>query len=101
MINPKIIAGSVVVVIIAALGYASIAADLSADTNTAAVDAAQYADFMADEVLDLENLADFVEASASISTALRHPAFLGSSPCFHRWHHSTPPILRIPFWMAS
>jgi len=82
MINPKIIAGSVVVVIIAALGYASIAADLSADTNTAAVDAAQYADFMADEVLDLENLADFVEGQRQYFNRITPPGVSWVQPMF-------------------
>ncbi len=82
MRNPKIIAGSVVVVIIAALGYAAIAADLSADTNTAAVDAAQYADFMADEVLDLENLADFVEGQRQYFNRITPPGVSWVQPMF-------------------
>lgn len=82
MRNPKMIAGIVVVVIIAALGYAAIAADLSADTKPAAVDAEQYADFMAGEVLDLENLADFVEGQRQYFNRITPPGISWVQPMF-------------------
>ena len=63
--NPKMMqsaaAGIVIAVVIAALGFAAFADDLSADTKPAAVDAEQYADFMAGEALDVKDLAEGAE----------------------------------------
>ena len=82
MRNPKIIAGLVLAVILAALGYAAIAADLSADTKPAAVDTTQYAEFMAGEVLDLDNLADFVEGQRQYFNRITPPGISWVQPMF-------------------
>ena len=50
-----------IAVFIAALCCVALAADLSAEAEPAAVDAAQYADFMSEEVLDLQDLAQWAE----------------------------------------
>lgn len=50
-----------IAVFIAALCCVALAADLSDDAEPAAVDAAQYADFMSEEVLDLQDLAQWAE----------------------------------------
>ncbi|NCD23622.1 MAG: hypothetical protein EOL90_11895, partial [Spartobacteria bacterium] len=50
-----------IAVFIAALCCVALAADLSGDAEPAAIDTAQYADFMSEEVLDLQNLAQWAE----------------------------------------
>ena len=92
MRNPKMMqsaaAGIVIAVVIAALGYAAFAADLSDDMKPAAVDAEQYADFMAGEALDVKDLAEGAEIQRRMFNRMTPPGFSWLQPMF-------PPV--VPF----
>ena len=86
MKNPRMIQwpaiGIAVAVIAVALCCAAVAADLSAEIKPTAVDVVQYADFMAGEVLDMENLADFVEAQRQYFNRITPPGISWVQPMF-------------------
>ena len=86
MRNPGLIfkaAGGFASVIIAILFcYASLAADLPVDSKPAAVDAARYADFMANEVLDLQDLAEGADVQRRMFDRMTPPGFSWFQPMF-------------------
>ena len=86
MRNPKMMqsaaAGIVIAVVIAALGYAAFAADLSTEPKLAAVDAEQYADFMAGEALDMNDLAEGAEIQRRMFNRMTPPNFSWFQPMF-------------------
>ena len=83
--NPRMIQwpaiGIAVAVIAVALCCAAVATDLSASLPTA-VDVVQYADFMASEILDVENLADFVEGQRQFFNRITPPGISWVQPMF-------------------
>ena len=85
MKNPRMIQwpaiGIAVAVIAVALCCAAVATDLSASLPTA-VDVVQYADFMASEILDVENLADFVEGQRQFFNRITPPGISWVQPMF-------------------
>ena len=81
-INIKPVVGIVVSAIAIALCCVAIAADLSTEPQSAAVNAEQYADFMSVEVLDLENLADFVEGQRQYFNRITPPGISWVQPMF-------------------
>ena len=60
----------------------SIAADLSTELKPAAVDAARYADFMANEVLDLQDLAEGADVQRRMFDRMTPPGFSWFQPMF-------------------
>jgi hypothetical protein len=68
--------------ITAALSYAALAADLSADTKPAAVDAKLYADCMEGEVLDLKDLAEGAEIQRRMFNRITPPGSSWVQPMF-------------------
>ena len=77
MKNPKMIQrsaiGIAVAFVVAALGYVALAADLSGEVKPAAVDAAHYADFMSEEVMDLQDLAQWAEIQRRMYNRITPP----------------------------
>ena len=90
MINPRMIQRSAVGIAFAVvvLCCAAIAADLSADSKPAAVDAVQYADFMANEAFDIQDLAEGAEIQRRFFNRITPPGFSWLQPMF-------PPV--VPF----
>ena len=75
--------GIVVSAIVAALGYAAIAADSTrAEKIPAAVDPAQYADFMANEALDIQDLAEGAEIQRRMFNRITPPGITWFQPMF-------------------
>ncbi len=77
MRNPRMIQRSAIGIAVAAIAVAlccvAIAADLSADTPPAAVDAEQYAEIMESEAFDLEDLAEGVEIQRRFFNSITPP----------------------------
>lgn len=86
--NLKSAVGIAAAVIAVVLCCAAIAADLSADSKPAAVDAAQYADFMANEALDIQDLAEGAEIQRRMFSRITPPGISWLQPMF-------PPV--VPF----
>lgn len=75
-------AGIIIAVVIAALGYTAFASDLSSDTKPAAVDAEQYADFIENEVFDIQDLAEGAEIQRLMFNHMTPPNFSWFQPMF-------------------
>ncbi|MDD2239707.1 MAG: hypothetical protein PHI93_03490 [Kiritimatiellae bacterium] len=75
-------AGIVIAVVVAALGYAAFAADLSTETKPAAVDDEQYADFIGNEVFDIQDLAEGAEIQRRRFNRMTPPGFSWVQPMF-------------------
>ena len=73
MIRKPVVGIIGIAVLIAALCCVALAADLSAKAEPAAVDAAHYADFMSDEVLDLQDLAQWAEIQRRMFNRITPP----------------------------
>ena len=86
--NLKSAVGIAAAAIAIVLCCAAIAADLSADSKPAVVDAAQYADFMANEALDIQDLAEGAEIQRRFFNRITPPGFSWLQPMF-------PPV--VPF----
>ena len=87
MRNPRMIQrsaiGIAVSAIVAALGYAAIAEDSSrTEKIPAAVDATQYADFMANEALDIQDLAEGAEIQRRMFNRMTPPGITWFQPMF-------------------
>ena len=74
--------GVVAVAIAMAIYHAAIAADSSSDSKPAAIDATQYADFMAGEALDIQDLAEGAEIQRRFFDRITPPGFLWVQPMF-------------------
>ena len=81
-INIKPVIGIAIAAMTVALGCMAIAADLSTDSKPAAVDAAQYADFMASEALDIHDLAEGAEIQRRFFNRITPPGFSWIQPMF-------------------
>ena len=80
--NLKSAVGIAIAAMTVALGCMAIAADLSTDSKPAAVDAAQYADFMASEALDIHDLAEGAEIQRRFFNRITPPGFSWIQPMF-------------------
>ena len=92
MRSPRMIQRSAIGIAVAAIAVAfcciAIAADLSTDTKTTAVDAEQYADFIENEVFDIQDLAEGAEIQRRMFSRITPPGFSWLQPMF-------PPV--VPF----
>ena len=90
MKNPRMIVWSAIGIVatLIVLCFWASAADLSADSKPAAVDAAQYADFMANETLDIQDLAEGAEIQRRMFNRITPPGISWFQPMF-------PPV--VPF----
>ncbi len=86
MKHPRITRRPAIWIAVAAFAVAlccmAVAADLSADSRKAAVDSEQYADFMAGEILDLANLAEFVEGQRQYFNRITPPGVSWVQPMY-------------------
>ena len=92
MIQRSAIGIAVAAFVAAAFCCMAFAADLSADTKPAAVDAEQYAEIMANEALDIKDLAEGAEIQRRMFNRMTPPGFSWVQPMF-------PPV--VPFDAAN
>ena len=86
MRNPRMIRRSTIGIGVAAIAatlcYVAIAADYSADTKPAAVDAERYADIFGNEVFDIQDLAEGAEIQRRMFNHMTPPGFSWFQPMF-------------------
>ena len=80
--NLKFAVGIAVAVVSIAVCCVALAADLSGDSKPAAVDSTQYADFMANEALDIQDLAEGAEIQRRMFNRITPPGFSLIQPMF-------------------
>ena len=80
--NHKPAIGIVIAVAIAVLGLAALASDSARTEKPAAVDAQEYADFMANEVLDVQDLAEGAEIQRRAFNRMTPPGLAWVQPMF-------------------
>ena len=84
MKNPRMIVWSAIGIVAALIGLCcgASAADLSADSKPAVVDVTQYADFMANETLDIQDLAEGAEIQRRMFNRITPPGVSWFQPMF-------------------
>jgi hypothetical protein len=86
--------------IVAVLCFAALASDSARIEKPAAVDAEQYADFIENEVFDIQDLAEGAEIQRRRFNRMTPPGFSGSSRCFRLLCRLTPRTSTKSFWTS-